>query len=178
MLQTYFTEQALLRPKGMVALDPNLVRLLSAQPPLGTAEVRIDLLQKGMQGHLLECHEVTLLDESALLKNNKRTIQGAVPKIHVLAERVQNKKVTSVGGPGNTLELFLVDCDELAAYLAKKCAASASVRRDVAGQRETAYCVVQGKWAAEVEQVLVTRYQIPKQYISVVDKLPEKKKQK
>jgi hypothetical protein len=62
--------------------------------------------------------------------------------------------------------------------LAKKCAASASVRRDVTGQRETVYCVVQGKWAVEVEQVLVTRYQIPKQYISVVDKLPEKKKQK
>jgi hypothetical protein len=106
MLQTYIAEQALSRPKGMVALDPNLVRLLSAQPPLGTAEVRIDSLQKGLQAHLLECHEVTLLDESALLKNNKRTFQGAVPRIHVLAERVQNKKVTSVGGPGNTLELF------------------------------------------------------------------------
>ena len=78
-------------------------------------------------------------------------MQGAVPKINILAEKVQNKKITTIGGQGNTLDLFLVDCDEMASYLAKKCAASASVCKEIVGQRETTYCVVQGKWTVEVE---------------------------
>lgn len=74
-----------------------------------------------------------MLDDSAIVKQKKRIVHGAVPKITIIAEKVQNKKITTVGGQGNTLQLFLVDYDEMATYLAKKCAASASVCKEVVG---------------------------------------------
>lgn len=40
-------------------------------------------------------------------------MQGTVPKIKIVAMKVQNKNVTQVGGIGNTLELFKIDLDEL-----------------------------------------------------------------
>lgn len=87
-----------------------------------------------------------------------------------------NKKVTTVGGLGNTLELFMVDLEEFSAYLSKKCAASSTVRKEIAGTRETMYIVVQGKAITEIEHLLTVRYCIPKHYIVSEDKLPASKK--
>lgn len=86
------------------------------------------------------------MDDAALVKKKQKIIHGSVPKIKILADKIQNKKVTVVGHFGNTLELFMVDLEELAQYLSKKCAASATVRKDVMGSRETNYVVVQGKF--------------------------------
>ena len=50
--------------------------------------------------------------------------------------------MTTVGGFGNTMELFGIDLEEFSSYLSKKCAASSTVRKEVAGSRETNSIVV------------------------------------
>jgi hypothetical protein len=88
----------------MVTLDPNLVRLLSEQPSDG--QVRVDIIHKGVQHHLIESHKVEYLDEQALVKKKEKIVHGAVPHIQIKAHKVQNKKITQVGGFGNTLDLY------------------------------------------------------------------------
>ena len=102
-------------------------------PELGKGEVRQDTVYNGIKSHLIECHMVTDLDQNSLVKKKQKIIQGSVPKIKILAQKVANKKVTQVGGFGNTMELFMIDPEEFSSFLCKKCAASSNVRKDVAG---------------------------------------------
>ena len=74
------------------------------------------------------------------------------------------------------MELFGIDLDEFASYLCKKCAASSTVRKDIAGTRETNYCVVQGKFIAQIEEALTKRYHVPQKYIEIEDKIPSSTK--
>ena len=73
-----------------------------------------------------------------------------MPKVHLLALKVNNKKVTQING----LELFMIDLKEFETYLRNKC--QASVTRDVhvgglkAGNRETVTIIVQGNQLSAV----------------------------
>ena len=94
---------------------------------------------------------MTLLDTNTLRKDFQRVIRGPVPKIHILAHKVSNKNVTQIGGPGNTLDLFMIDNEEFRSLLSTKCSASATLRTDGAsaksGSKETLYILVQGDQA-------------------------------
>ena len=91
---------------------------------------------------------------------------------------MQNKKQTQVGGPGNPLELFKIDLDELQAYLRKLCQAATTIKAEKINGNDATYVVVQGKFFKEIEEVLVRRYRIPKTFIEIENKIPDSKKKK
>ena len=95
-----------------------------------------------------------------------------------MAQKVQNKKQTQVGGPGNPLELFKIDLDELQAYLRKLCQAATTIKSEKINGNDAIYVVVQGKFFKEIEEVLVRRYRIPKTFIEIENKIPDSKKKK
>jgi len=56
------------------------------------------------------------LDKNSIVKTRQWTVKGPVPPIQVIADKCNNKKITTIGGQGNTLELLMIDIEELRAY--------------------------------------------------------------
>ena len=71
---------------------------------------------------------------------------------------MQNKKQTQVGGPGNPLELFKIDRDELQAYLRKLCQAATTTKSEKINGNEAIYVVVQGKFLKEIEEIMLCKF--------------------
>ena len=69
---------------------------------------------KSLQTNLTNCYVVNLVDESQLVAESKRSrfFKGDVPHVKIVAQKVNNKKVTYVTG----LELFMIDLPEFCSY--------------------------------------------------------------
>lgn len=88
-------------------------------------QVKKEFVFKNIMPNLIECHVVTMLDEELVVREKvrERFFKGPVPPVIVLAQKVNNKKVTTIVG----LELFMIDLDELQTYLKVKCACSVNM---------------------------------------------------
>lgn len=52
---------------------------------------------------------ISQLDEEQLVKERSKIYKGTIPKVKIVAERVANKKQTTIKG----LELYEIDLDEI-----------------------------------------------------------------
>lgn len=102
---------------------------------------------------------MTLLDEKSLIKTKQWTVRGEVPPVLIKAEKIANKKITTVGGLGNTLELLMIDIDDLRTLLAQTLAAAATINSHAgsakAGSKETYFVQIQGEFCEEIKQILI-----------------------
>lgn len=78
------------------------------------------------------------VEEDSLVKDRVQVYNGPVPQLQVVVDRsINNKKATSI----SNFELFKIQPAELSAYLANKCAASATIITEVGsakwGAKET-----------------------------------------
>ena len=101
--------------------------------------------------------------------------KGDVPKVHILAQKLNNKKQTTVTG----LDMYMIDYAEMSSYLQHKCASSVSVKKleHLSTPKNAKHSVeIQGNQTRALEDILCDRYQVPKKYIVSEDKCGQKKK--
>lgn len=112
LINTYIAEHELEREvkRGHIRLDPQIVRLVGDCKP-GQNDVKKEYLYKNLMGNLTECHVITMLDEDLVVRDSQklRFVKGPVPRVTIFAEKLNNKKVTTIIG----LEVFQIDQDEL-----------------------------------------------------------------
>ena len=95
--------------------------------------------------------------------------------MNVLAQKVNNKKVTMITG----LDLYLIDLPTLATYLQHKCASSVSIKKleHLSTPKSAKHMVeIQGNQIKAMEDILTEKYKVPKKYITAEDKCGGKKK--
>lgn len=66
-----------------------------------------------INAHIQDYYEVRLLDEEEITLKRSKIHGGSIPLVKVTAQRVANKKQTTIVG----LELWMIDYDEIVPYL-------------------------------------------------------------
>lgn len=86
-------------------------------------DVKKEFLYKNLQTNLLNCYTVTLVDEKQIVQQRQKLVKGSVPRVEILAQKVKNKKATTISG----LELYMIEFDEFTSHLQHRCASSVSM---------------------------------------------------
>ena len=89
--------------------------------------------------------------------------------IRIISKKINNKNVTLVSG----LDYF-IDIKEATKSLAKHFATSVTIKDEISGLKNALF--IQGHWADELVEKLVTEFKINKKNIKVEDRLKTKKK--
>jgi translation initiation factor 2D len=177
LINQYFAQNSLEEDakRGHVKIDPLLIRLVGDCKP-DQSQVKKEFIYKNITTNLLSCYVVSVLDQDLVIKDNVRQkfVKGEVPCVQLVAQKLSNKKLTTVSG----LDLFLIDYDEFTQHLRVKCASSVSLSED---KDHTLKCpkynvMIQGQQLQQLEEILVDKYKVPKKYIKSVDLVPGKKK--
>ena len=129
-------------------MNPAIYNILHNKPPIGLELIRRDEIFKSIQYHLNPCYIVSEVDPNQQLKslskegdtNTVRTLHqsksvaksGEVPKITITAQKIRNKKVTTVVG----VDLFKIDTQEMSKFLRNKCQASVTATREKVKDKE------------------------------------------
>ena len=171
IINMYIQENELMEGarRGHVRLDPLFVNLTTFKP--GQNDVKKEYIFKNLNHNLHNAYVTTLVDQDQITKDRQRFFKGDVPKVDILSQKINNKKVTTLSG----LEMYQIDYDELTTYLQHKCASSVTI-----GEIEhlsTVKCQkfmikVQGSQTKLIEEILTERYMVPKKYITVKDTVP------
>lgn len=95
MISQYLQENELEEnvKRGHVRLDPHIGKLVGGQNH-DQKEVRKDYIFKNLNGNLVNCYLVTLIDQTQLVaeKERQKFYRGDVPKVEIISQKVNNKK--------------------------------------------------------------------------------------
>mmetsp|Transcript_15122 Transcript_15122/g.25649 ORF Transcript_15122/g.25649 Transcript_15122/m.25649 type:complete len:118 (-) Transcript_15122:116-469(-) len=116
-----------------------------------------------------------MVDETQIVKDRVRFSKGQVPCVEIIAQKINNKKQTTITG----LELFMIDLDELSTYLQHKCASSVTMNEIefVSTPKNPKFIIkIQGAQIKLIEEILSEKFKVPKKYFVSKDNCGQKKK--